>query len=243
MNIAGCSRLKQTGEYTDDISCHASVPLRIGNQNRGIINLMGTGPDVFTDKELEMFYGVGHQVSIALERAWLHENMEQLVKQRTAALTAEISLRKDYEARVVRLNRIYSVLSGINTTIVRVREIQELFDDACRIAVNQGQFMLAWIGMFDADIKNVTPRAKAGSEDGYLSQLNLDKVDGSSADSWLIADVIARRGPAICNNLANERLHARALEYGYASMVVLPLTLGSQLVGIFALYASENRIL
>ncbi len=99
----------------------------------------GTKEDLFSDNELEMLYGIGHQVSIALERAWLHENMEQLVAQRTAALTAEISLRKEYEARIVRLNRIYSVLSGINTTIVRVRGTQELFDDACRLAVDHGQ--------------------------------------------------------------------------------------------------------
>ena len=85
---------------------------------------------------MDTFYGVGHQVSVALERARLHEHMEKLVEERTAALTAEILRRKEYEARVVRLNRIYSVLSGINTTIVRVREIQELFDEACRIATD-----------------------------------------------------------------------------------------------------------
>ncbi len=157
-------------------SCHASVPLRNGNRNRGILNLVGNERDLFSDNELEMLYGIGHQVSIALERAWLHENMEQLVAQRTAALTAEISLRKEYEARIVRLNRIYSVLSGINTTIVRVRGTQELFDDACRLAVDHGQFVFCWIGMFDADTRNITPMAKAGRDDGYLSQLSLDNV-------------------------------------------------------------------
>ena len=110
-----------------------------------------------------MFYGIGHQVSIALERAWLHEKMEHLVAQRTAALTTEISLRKEYEARIVRLNRIYSVLSGINTAIVRVREIQELFDDACRIAVDHGRFVFSWIGMFDLQTRNVTPDGKGGA--------------------------------------------------------------------------------
>ncbi|SFN98530.1 EAL domain-containing protein [Nitrosospira briensis] len=240
-NIIGCQRLMRTEEDTYMPGYHACVPLRMGGRNRGIINLKGTGQDPFKDKELEMFDGVGHQVSIALERAWLHENMEQLVKQRTAALTAEISLRKEYEARIVRLNRIYSVLSGINTTIVRVREIQELFDDACRIAVDHGQFVFTWIGMFSAQTGSVTPMAKAGRDDGYLSQLSLNNIIASAENSWLIAEAIKQVKPAICNDLAvNKHLHATALEHGYSSMVVLPLTLGSQLIGIFALYASET---
>jgi diguanylate cyclase (GGDEF)-like protein len=241
-NIVECTRFART-EDTYKPACHVSIPLWIGNRNRGIINLRGTSPDLFKDKELEMFYGIGHQVSIALERAWLHENMEQLVKQRTAALTAEISLRKEYEARIVRLNRIYSVLSGINTTIVRVREIQELFDDSCRIAVDQGQFAFTWIGMVDVQTGSVTPMAKAGRDDGYLSQLNLNNVTDSSGNSRLIAEAIKHVKPAICNDLAaNENLHATALEHGYSSMVVLPLTLGAKLVGIFALYASETGL-
>lgn len=243
-NIVGCERAIRTGEAARKPYCHASMPLRIGNQNCGIINLMGTGEDLFKDNELETFHGVAHQVSIALERAWLHENMEQLVKDRTAALTKEISLRKEYEARIVRLNRIYSVLSGINTAIVRVRGIQELFDEACRIVVDHGKFVFAWIGVFDANIQNITPMVKAGDSGVYLSQLALASIIELPENSWLIAEVTAKVKPAICNDLTgNESLdisHAVALERGYCSMVVLPLTLDRQLVGMFALYSSET---
>ncbi|MGH8762552.1 MAG: EAL domain-containing protein [Nitrosospira sp.] len=244
-NICKCKRLVAAGHNTPGSGCHASVPLWIGNQNRGIMNLMGTEPDPFKDNDLEMFYGIGHQVGIALERAWLHEHMEQLVEERTTALTAEISQRKEYEARIIRLNRIYSVLSGINTTIVRVRSTQELFDKACRIAVDQGQLVFTWIGIFDAATQNITPVAKAGHEDGYLSQLNLTKVPDSPGSSGLIADAITQGKPAVCNDLAlvsregMQTSHAAALDRGYYSQVVLPLILDSALVGIFVLYASE----
>jgi diguanylate cyclase (GGDEF)-like protein len=242
-NIIGCRHLVRPEVDARKPSCHASVPLRSGNQNRGVLNLVGNEQDLFNDNELELLYGIGHQVSIALERASLHENMEQLVAQRTAALTAEISLRTEYEARIVRLNRIYSVLSGINTTIVRVRGAQELFDDACRIAVDHGQFVFSWIGMFDTDARNVTPMAKAGRDDGYLSQLNLDNLLESPGNSFLIAQAITQVKPAICNDLTDPRMlptHAAALERGYHSMVVLPLTVDGRVVGMFALYAPET---
>ena len=244
-NICECKQLVEAGHITSGLSCHASVPLWIGSQNQGIMNLMGTKHDQFKDNDLEMFYGIGHQVGIALERAWLHEHMEQLVGERTTALTAEISQRKEYEARIVRLNRIYSVLSGINTTIVRVRGTQELFDKACRIAVDQGQLVFTWIGMFDAATQNITPMAKAGHEDGYLAQLNLTRVLDSPGNSWLIADAVTQGKPAVCNDLTlvpherTQTLHAAELDRGYYSKVVLPLILDSEVVGIFVLHASE----
>jgi diguanylate cyclase (GGDEF)-like protein len=242
-NIVSCPYLVRPEGDTENSGCHASVPLRSGNQNRGILNVVGSEQVLFNDNELEMLYGIGQQVSIALERAWLHEHMEQLVAQRTEALTAEISLRKEYEARIVRLNRIYSVLSGINTTIVRVRGRQELFDDACRIAVDHGRFVFSWIGTFDAEARNLTPIAKAGRDDGSLSQLSLDNVIESSGNSFLIAQAIKQVKPAICNDLTDSRMqpdHSTALERGYHSMVVLPLTLEAEVVGIFALYAPET---
>ena len=224
--------------------CHASVPLWAANQNLGIMNLMGKQDDPFTASELETFYGVGHQVSIALERARLHEHMEKLVEERTVALTAEIIRRKEYEARIVRLNRIYSVLSGINTTIVRVREMPELFEEACRIAVVHGEFVFTWIGTFDPETQDITPVAKAGHDEGYLTQLNLAAVVASPGNSWLMAETITNLRPAICNDLAgDERASAWPVEAqnrSYNSMVVLPLTLGGQLVGIFMLYAAET---
>ena len=156
------------------------------------MNLMGNEQDPFKDNELEIFYGIGHQVSIALERAWLHENMEHLVAQRTAALTTEISLRKEYEARIVRLNRIYSVLSGINTAIVRVREIQELFDEH---AVSQWITAdLCFAGSACSIYKHeISPRwQRRGKDDGYLSQLSLDNVTESPGNSSLIAEALTQ---------------------------------------------------
>ena len=47
----------------------------------------------------------------------------------------DISEQKKAENRIQRLNRVYAVLSGINTLIVRVRERDELFNESCRIAV------------------------------------------------------------------------------------------------------------
>ncbi len=53
--------------------------------------------------------------------------------------------------RIARLNRIYAVLSGINSAIVRIHERQALFEEVCRIAVEEGAFTLAWIGLLEQE--------------------------------------------------------------------------------------------
>ena len=58
---------------------------------------------------------------------------------RVVGVAEDVTLREEHEKRITRLNRVYAVLSGINTTIVRTRDRQELFDEACRIAVELGE--------------------------------------------------------------------------------------------------------
>lgn len=164
---------------------------------------------------------------------------------RTAALTAEIAQRKEYEARAVRLNRLYSVLSGINTAIVRVREIQELFNEACRIAVVHGGFAFAWIGMLEGNTRVITPVAKMGQGNDELFQLNLSLMSAPEG-APLVEDLITHFKPFICNDLIADKrmegLHNAALAHDYLSMAILPLVLDGQLVGIADSLYSRDRV-
>ncbi|MDE0856890.1 MAG: PAS domain S-box protein, partial [Nevskia sp.] len=83
-----------------------------------------------------------------------------------AAFIRDISERKERDHRIARLNRVQAVLSGIDGLIVRAKGQQELFDGSCQVAVGQGDFLLAWIGMVDGD--RVRPVAQCGRNDGYL---------------------------------------------------------------------------
>ena len=56
-----------------------------------------------------------------------------------SAFLRDITEREKAEARIKYLNRVYAVLSGINTLIVRVHDRDELFREACRIAVETGR--------------------------------------------------------------------------------------------------------
>ncbi len=173
-----------------------------------------------------------------------NEHLESLVAQRTAALTEEITERKRAEEKVKRLNRIYAVLSGISTTIVRIHDRQELFAEACRIAVEHGQFRMAWIGLPDPNGEAVTPVAKAGFEEGYLDKISLTVKDGAPDAHGPAARALREKTPVVCNDIGADPLMARwreeALQRGYRSLVVFPLHMGGKMAGLLLLYASEK---
>ncbi|MHB8348337.1 MAG: diguanylate cyclase domain-containing protein, partial [Acidiferrobacterales bacterium] len=104
IRILECERLRKLNGDAHGLRYHASVPLWIGDRRLGIMNLVGASEQLFDEADLKTLHGVGNQVAIALERARLHEHLESLVEQRTAALTAEIVEHKQAEAEIRKLS-------------------------------------------------------------------------------------------------------------------------------------------
>jgi diguanylate cyclase (GGDEF)-like protein/PAS domain S-box-containing protein len=97
---------------------------------------------------------------------------------RLDGVTRDITTRRQNEVRIARLSRMRAVSSGINGAIVRVREAQALYDEVCRIAVEDGGFLCAWIGELDARTRQVSARALRGTCDEHAL---LRVFSGSSA--------------------------------------------------------------
>jgi PAS domain S-box-containing protein len=53
------------------------------------------------------------------------------------------------EEKLRQLNRLYTILSDVNQSIVRVRDLDALYQEVCRLAVVKGAFTLAWISLVD----------------------------------------------------------------------------------------------
>ena len=139
---------------------------------------------------------------------------------------------------------MYAVLSGINTLIVRVRQRDELFREACRIAVEHGQFKIAWIGRVDHDLQEVVPVALAGAGAEFLMHVRrrLWLSETPREGESLSASVVRTRQSVVCEDIQNDprilvpqELAAR----GVASMAVLPLLVAHEVVGVIALFADE----
>jgi diguanylate cyclase (GGDEF)-like protein/PAS domain S-box-containing protein len=152
--------------------------------------------------------------------------------------------RQNQMDHVGRLNRIYRVLSGINSLIVRVQGREELFREACRIAVDDGQFMLAWIGLVDASSRKIGMAAAAGDMTDYIDQIGASLRE-SAADAVSACGVAIATGEAvIVNDITKAPAHPlkdQALGLGFRSLCALPLKIGSANIGSFCLYADSTE--
>ncbi|HEX6929239.1 MAG TPA: EAL domain-containing protein [Gammaproteobacteria bacterium] len=225
------------------VQCHARVPFRLPQSGKaGAMSVVSFNEDGFDEGQMQLLNSIGNQLAIALERAEMYEHLEQMVADRTALLTAEMEERKRQEAHVARLNRLYSVLSGINTTIVRVRTREELFAQVCRIAVEQGQFALAWIAKVDPGTKRVIYMRGAA---GGGNEVEYEDLDKASADLWrceVISGVLQTGEFAVCNTITSEQ---RTLTHWIGetpddcrALIALPLFRDEECVGVLALYTS-----
>ncbi|MFY3383457.1 EAL domain-containing protein [Paracidovorax sp. MALMAid1276] len=163
-----------------------------------------------------------------------------------AALGEDITERREAERKVKRLNRVYAMLSGINTLIVRVREREELFREACRIAVEHGHFRIAWIGRVDRVARRVVPVGISGAEADFVHNIHdrLGLYDVPTPGESLASAVVRTSRPVVCDDIVSdprvmlrEQLQAR----GVASVAVLPILVDQQAVAALALLADEVR--
>ena len=177
--------------------------------------------------------------------------LEQRVLERTVELSTinknlstQMEERKRSEDRNVRLTRLYSALSRVNEAIVRIHEPAALYRQVCRIAVEDGLFKMAWIGLIDPDSKMVKPTASYGDTGGYLDGLRI-----------CAADVPEGRGPTgkaafegkysisgdIEHDLRMLPWREKARMHGFRSSSAFPLHADSSVIGALTVYSDEPQ--
>jgi diguanylate cyclase (GGDEF)-like protein/PAS domain S-box-containing protein len=160
------------------------------------------------------------------------------------SMMRDVTDRKEAETRIIQLNRVHAMLSGINALIVRVRDRNELCSEACRIATDEGGFKMIWIGLIDQATQKIVPVASVGVREDFMAQVrgNFTLQEGLPLSNTMTARAIREAKPIVANNLefnADVFFHKEHFAAGIRSMAVLPLITGGAVVGVVALYAFE----
>jgi diguanylate cyclase (GGDEF)-like protein/PAS domain S-box-containing protein len=163
---------------------------------------------------------------------------------RIVGTAEDITERKAAEREVRALNRIYALLSGVNTLIVRVSDRDALFRDACRLAVEAGQFKFAWIGLLDAGAGQVTPRAWMAGTDARPAETGTPAPALALAQQPLLARAIATRTQVVSEE-AQDAIGSLAAwhdpDFACRAAAVLPLVVEGAVAGVLVLFAAEEE--
>jgi PAS domain S-box-containing protein len=158
------------------------------------------------------------------------------------SVITDITERKQAEANVRNAARLYAFLSQINQAIVRTRDRDELFRTICRVAVEFGQFRMAWVGMIDEATGIVLPVVHTGQEEGYLNVLSI-RISDETTGKGPTGSALRGGALTICDDIATDlRMlpwREEALKRGYRSSAAIPFRQKEKVIGSLNLYAAE----
>ena len=167
---------------------------------------------------------------------WPFQNQEL----QTVLAVALCQHRRQEELR--RLNQLHAVLSHVQQTIVRGCCREVLFAAACRVAVEEGGFKLAWMGWLDAATRALCPLAQWSDESGHLHRAPSET--GDQPEGYSFAATAVREGETcVCNDLGSHDPmvpgREAAASLGLRAVAAVPIRFQGKVCGAFAVLAAE----
>ncbi len=164
--------------------------------------------------------------------------------ERIVGTARDITDRKQTELALVSTNRAMQMLSLSSVALTRLDEEAALLAEVCRVAVDFGNYRMAWVGYAQEDeARSILPVAHAGHEAGYLSTIKLSWSAAQSIGQGPAGQVIRSGEPRYSRDIARAensfQWHEVALEKGYRSAIFLPLRDDHRTFGLLGLYAGD----
>lgn len=161
-------------------------------------------------------------------------------------IITDVTSRVIAEQKIIKANRLYSFISHMNQMIVRTTNQENLFYEACTIAIEQGKFRMAWIGLYDEQKQLLEPIRMAGDHQDYFDNIVIPSTN---------ANMPAGQGPAaraflenryvVCNDIETDAMmlpwKEEALKRNYKSMIALPIQKFKEVIGVIMFYAGEKN--
>ncbi|MEP6886007.1 MAG: EAL domain-containing protein [Gammaproteobacteria bacterium] len=230
-------------------------------QNKTRDELLATGPEVILGvsiEELEVIYDAliagaavkpvellrsrpdGSTVWIEVRRQAQHSGHGWTI----ITLVRDVTERKVAEQRIAYLNRVYAVLSGINTLIVREHDRDEMLKEACRIAVEAGGFRMALVGLLDRGTRRVATAAIACTDPKLKIIVKDILAKAQGAPTPMTAQAIDEKRVVVSNDSRSDPrvvFGGTHVAFGVRSMAIFPLIVADEVVGVLSLYAGESE--
>jgi PAS domain S-box-containing protein len=156
----------------------------------------------------------------------------------------DITDRKNSQESERKAHRALKMLSECNRALIHGKDEQALLNEVCRIIVEIGGYVLAWVGEAKRDeYKSVIPIAHRGFDGGYLDVANVSWSNKTIKGRGPTGTSIRKKRIFIGKNFYKDRKLApwrnRAIKKGYASSIALPLESDGEVFGALTIYAAK----
>jgi PAS domain S-box-containing protein len=167
-------------------------------------------------------------------------------KSRLAELSHEIRRAiefRELEQKIVRLNRIDAIHRRLNEAVVNIKDRLQLAHEVCKIMVQEGGFVMAWIGFMEPHTPVITTVLASGAVDDFFGKVRILSENMATGHGPTITTL--RNGRyTICNDIhaypGIQMWEEDALRKGYRSAAAFPISSGKTTQGVITLYSYER---
>jgi diguanylate cyclase (GGDEF)-like protein/PAS domain S-box-containing protein len=234
--ILGYAEQELIGRSVKDISYSADRDLTDAQRAR-----VRSGETTSASFEKRYLRKDGSVVWVSLTVALARDELG--VPQYEISVIEDINARKQSEAEVARLSRMYRALGAANEAILRAKSQQEVFERVCEIAVAAGGFLLGTVFLLDARSKTLSRAAASGTAAALVEEVAPSIDESQPGGKGLIGHACRTGRPAISNDYAADpRTQGRARlgrPYELGSVAVFPLRAEGELAGVFGLQHAQ----
>jgi diguanylate cyclase (GGDEF)-like protein/PAS domain S-box-containing protein len=155
----------------------------------------------------------------------------------------DITARRHAEERLRRLTRARTVRAECTRVLVHATDETQLLRDMCTRVVECGGYPFAWVGFAEHDeFKSVRPIAQAGGGEKYLREARFSWGDDEFG-RCSAGQAIRGGQPCVIQNVITDPdlapWHELAREYGFSSVISLPLFKGNVVYAALIIHGSE----
>ncbi|MGH8042761.1 MAG: EAL domain-containing protein [Rudaea sp.] len=165
-------------------------------------------------------------------------------RQAKLVLANDVTGRVEQERKIARLSRIRAVTGGISSAMLRLRDRDELLQEACRVATTAGVFPIAWVVAINHRAENCGIIAWHGDSHAFdLINKLADNEEWAEQDRPTVRAARARHCVVI-NDVATDPamtpIREELLRGAHRSCAAFPLFVNGAVVAVLVLLASER---
>src|SRR6202050_287160 len=159
------------------------------------------------------------------------------------AITRDVTERKLQEERVGRFTQLLKMRNPIHNAVLRIREPDELFQEACRLATQIGGYDHAVTTLVDPADGRLLPKYRAGIG-GLPGPEGLSEDDDSGLRASTTGQALHTGEVTVCTDLRHGQVTLVArdelLRLGVRSIVALPLNVEGVSLGAMTLFSGRS---
>jgi diguanylate cyclase (GGDEF)-like protein len=149
----------------------------------------------------------------------------------------------DASDALARMNRVLRTLRAGHRALLRASDEQALLRTMCRVLVDEGGYLIVWIGYAEHDAaRTIRPVAHAGREEAFF---NAARFSWDVARPSVSGEAIRTGTPSIGRLLRSDPLltqwRANAGRRGYGAVSAFPLRASGEIIGCLTLVASDEN--